>query len=412
MKKRVKTTLKVKGLVLLLAIAGFAGFVGGVYFVVKKYQSVDIVDINMYPEQFIDDFTEIINIVKKNYSHWESKGINSDSLFIVYSQYLKAVKTNDEYKHFLLAYFAELKNMHTNVYITPSYYINCGAKLFENRVFIDGIGSSVAVAGVNIKDEILAVEGVSVLEWLNQQQKFVNASTDEARLNGAIRHIFFDYSGGIRTLLLNTQTGEKEVKLSFVKNPCIVTSSIINDSIGHICINSMEENVVADFKEEFEKCRTNPILIIDIRNNGGGNSGYSEDITEYLIQKEQKACVSGTTLKPQKNNYQGKLVVLIGIGTCSAAESFALDLKESGNAIFIGSETGGDTGNRPKNFTTKHGTSFRIPTRKPAQVSPKGFPMEGMGIKPDFTVCQTVDDFLNNVDTVLEFAINKVSNVE
>ena len=102
------------------------------------------------------------------------------------------------------------------------------------------------------------------------------------------------------------------------------------------------------------------------------------------------------------------MVVLIGIGTCSAAESFALDLKESGNAIFIGSETGGDTGNGPKNFTTKHGTSFRIPTRKPAQVSPKGFPMEGMGIKPDFTVCQTVDDFLNNVDTVLEFALSAI----
>jgi len=34
--------------------------------------------------------------------------------------------------------------------------------------------------------------------------------------------------------------------------------------------------------------------------------------------------------------------------------------------------------------------------------------MEGVGIIPHYTIFQTVDDYLNDVDTVLEFAINKV----
>jgi carboxyl-terminal processing protease len=96
---------------------------------------------------------------------------------------------------------------------------------------------------------------------------------------------------------------------------------------------------------------------------------------------------------------------LIGTETFSAAESFALDLKESGNAVFIGSPTGGDTGNGPETFTTQQGISFRIPTRKPAQVSPKGYSMEGKGIAPDHLIHLTVEDYLNNVDTVLEYAI-------
>ena len=411
MKKRVKTTLKITGAVLLLAVVFIAGILLGATIIMDKNKIVDIKEINLSKKQFIDDFTEIHKITKEKYAHWGSKHINADSLFEAYSERIKTAKNDDEYKILLLAYFAELKNGHTNVYLSPSYKIDCSAKLVENRVFIDRVGRSLAVTHINAKDEILAVDSVPVMEWLNQEQKFVSASTDEDRLNRAVNRIFFDYSSGIRTLLLNTQTGKKEVKLSFVKNPGNVTSSVINDTIGYICINSMEGNVVVDFKEEFERLRTKPVLVIDIRNNGGGNSGLSEEITEYLIQKGQKACAYGRKLIPKENHYEGKLIVLIGTNTFSAAESFTLDLKESGNTILIGSETGGDTGNKPIDFSTKYGTSFRIPTLKPERISPKGFPMEGVGIKPDFTIYQTVDDYLKDVDTVLEFAINKVSEV-
>ena len=157
---------------------------------------------------------------------------------------------------------------------------------------------------------------------------------------------------------MNTQTGEKEITLSFAKNRRNnIRSSVINDSIGYIRIYEMTGNVVSEFQKEFGKLRTKPVMIIDLRYNGGGNSGYSEEITEYLIRKKQKASVSGRNLEPKTNHYEGQLVVLIGVNTFSAAESFVLDLKESGDAILIGSETGGDTGNRPNIFTTSHGTS-------------------------------------------------------
>ncbi len=412
MNRKLQKILKVIGIVFLLVIILLVGFIWGASFILNKTQKSNITEMNLSHEKFIDDFTEINNIVNENYSHLESKQINIDSLYHIYSNYANTAKTTDEYKKLLLAYFSELKNMHANMYFTPTYYINCDAKLVDNKVFIDRVDHSERKIGINEKDEILSIDGIPTLEWLNQQQKYVNASTDKARLNHAVSYIFFSYFKDKRTLLLDTSTGIKEVELLFRKKSSDVESSLINDSIGYICINSMEGNVIADFKEEFEKLQANPILIIDLRNNGGGNSSYSEEITEYLIQKEQKACVSGKILEPQKNYYKGKLLVLTGFFTASAAENLVLDLKESGNAVLIGSETGGDTGNRPKRFTTKYGTSFRIPTRKPAQISPQGFPMEGIGIPPDFTVYQTIDDYLNNIDTVLEFAINKASKLE
>lgn len=409
-----KRVLKIAGILILTVIIFFAGMITEALLqhINEKSKVVDIKENNTIShEQFIEDFTEIHDIVKNNYSHLESKQINADSLFHEYSEYIQAVKTNDEYNNLLLAYFAELRNGHSNVNFLSSYSVNCDLELVENRVFIDRVGLSLSATGINVKDEILAIDDILVLEWVIKQQKFVSASTDKDRFNRAAKRIFFDYSPKTRTILLNTQTGKKEVIISLEKNTKNnIKSSVINDSTGYICIYSMEGNVVGEFKKEFEKLRKNPVLIIDLRYNGGGNSDFSEEITEYLIRTEQKACVSGRNLEPAINHYEGKLIVLIGVNTFSSAESFVLDLKESNNAILIGSETSGDTGNYPNSFTTTHGTSFRIPVRKPSQVSPKGFPMEGVGIMPNITVYQTVEDYLNGVDTVLEFAINNVSS--
>ena len=404
-----KKALKITGIILSVLIIFCAGIVAGAYLTTITYKEFSLKKIDLLPEQFMEDFTEINNIVKRKYSHLENKRINIDSLFQIYSKQIQMAKTSDEYTNLLLAYFAELRNGHTRLFL-PTYSIHGEAKLVENRVFIDEISRSLLAKGINLKDEILAVDGVPVLEWLAWQQKFVSASTNESRRNRTVERIFSNYSGGTRTLLLNTQTGEKEVVLSFIQDGISVSSSTINDYIGYIAINSMAGNVVAEFRENFEKVRHKPVLIVDLRNNDGGNSANSEEIAKYLIREKQIASVSRKNLKPATNHYEGKLIVLIGVKTFSAAESFVLDLKESGNAILIGSKTAGHTGNRPTNFTTRHGTFFRMPTLRPPQVSPKGRLMDG-GFHPHFEVYLTVDDYLNDVDTVLEFAINKISGI-
>lgn len=108
-------------------------------------------------------------------------------------------------------------------------------------------------------------------------------------------------------------------------------------------------------------------------------------------------------MSPVDNSYKGKIVLLTGPITFSAAESFVIDMKENGNTVLIGEPTAGDTGNKPRTFKTSNGICFRIPTASPS-VSPKGFPLEGIGIKPNYFVSQTVSDFINNKDTQLEFA--------
>jgi carboxyl-terminal processing protease len=228
---------------------------------------------------------------------------------------------------------------------------------------------------------------------------------------------------GLNEVILNLEKiDERELYTSFVQEN--VKGEILEEDIGYIALNSMGGSL-AEFETEFFKVEHLPYLIVDVRQNGGGNSALSEEILAYLIEKPQEACVSRRVILPHQNYYKGKLILLTGVGTGSAAESFALDIKESESAIIVGMPTAGDTGNGPQTLSVNgiygsppdggselRNIKFRIPTRKPPQISPKGFPMEGIGIPPDYYVAPNVEDYLNNADGTLEFTIALIRNGE
>ena len=155
-------------------------------------------------------------------------------------------------------------------------------------------------------------------------------------------------------------------------------------------------DVVDKFEDAYNQIKDLPYLIIDVRKNGAGSSENGRLICEYLIREPQPYCLSpNRNIQPQDNASKDKIYLLTSHFTFSAAESFVLDMRESGNAILIGEPTGGDTGNVPKRFKTKSNIYFRIPTRQPA-LFPLEFPLEGVGIPPHYNVSESVNDFFKN----------------
>lgn len=100
--------------------------------------------------------------------------------------------------------------------------------------------------------------------------------------------------------------------------------------------------VMEDFKAVYPKVKDLPYLIIDVRRNGGGNSMNGVNICKYFIREAQPHCVSKSyIMQPEADAYKGKIYLLTDTYTLSAAESFTLDMKESGNVTLIGEATGG-----------------------------------------------------------------------
>jgi carboxyl-terminal processing protease len=375
-------------------------------------QSLPVDSIHISKADYLANFIQINNTVSEKYTHLENKKINIDSLSKEYFVKIDGNRNKEEYIKTLLQYFSELKNSHTSLFIKP-YVLDCYAKLVNERLFIHRVDEEAFIkAGVKKYDEIIKIDNIPAFDWIESQKQYISSSTESDNLNRASWKVFRSYFKNPRSYEIKTSRGIKTVNVTFEhfwkkkeSNNPLVNSKVISDSIGYIEINSMTGSVVNEFKESYKNLNKLPYLIVDIRNNGGGNSGYSERIIKYLIKEPIRASVSRKKLKPNTENFKGKLFVLISTNTFSAAESFALDLFESGDATFIGTPTVGDTGNRPKKYTTDYGMSFRIPRRRSPQVSFKGFPMEGIGIPPHFVMELTIDDYFKEKDTVLEYAI-------
>ncbi len=366
------------------------------------------------------DFEKVSNTVNEKYTHLKAKNLDGASLREKYRAFVKNAKTNLAYGDMLLRYFAELKNSHSNA-IFKKYYKNCTASLIEGRIFLSYVGDSLFIKrGIKEKDEILKINDIPVLTYIQNQEKYTSASTDLHRRYLTVSGLFSSYFEEDRTYTFNTSSGEKDITIHFddkpikeisksAQPPLKVEQKILNDSVAYIAISSMTGNVVEEFVNAFDTLSKKQFLIIDLRRNQGGNSGYSEKIAEYLITKGQKACVSNRWLTPRGNYYKGKLFVLTSPYTVSASESFALDLLESGSATIVGMPTAGDTGNQPQFYNSKLGYSYWFPSRSKAQISPKGFPMEGVSIQPHYTVLKTITDFLANKDAVLDYVLNMIS---
>ncbi len=375
-----------------------------------------VADIPVEPDNFADDFESIHQIVIENCSLYPQKDYDIDSLYTAFAERIERdVQTKTDYALLVCEYFAALNIGHawSTIY---AYSAAQRAEVVENRLFVSNPNQYLADCGFRDKDEIVGINGLSIDEYADRLGKYLPASTETARQYNARRWALIDSFTDSLLICDVVREGERlniEVPLkrkgeiaSNSSNLPMVTSKALNEQVGYINITSMMGNVVEEFAEAYQAVCDLPYLIVDVRNNGGGNSDNGLRIAEYLLCNEQAHCVHGT-ITPQPNAYTGKLFLLTSPYTFSAAESFAIDLKESGLATLIGEPTGGDTGCGPQGFTSKYGIPFRIPTRKP-QLSPKGFPMEGVSIEPHHVVKQSVEDYFANKDSAIEYVLNNL----
>ncbi len=159
-------------------------------------------------------------------------------------------------------------------------------------------------------------------------------------------------------------------------------------------------------------------VIIDLRNNGGGNDGIAKSFVQRFVNgsrnfrryrfRESSARNAFTawtndSLQPQNSiNYTKPIIVLINRNVVSSAEGFTLMLKSLENVTLLGETTRGSTGN-PGVFELPNGWSLYVSRWQ--VTDPDGNYIEDNGISPDLTISVTPTDRSNGRDTILEAAI-------
>ena len=132
-------------------------------------------------------------------------------------------------------------------------------------------------------------------------------------------------------------------------------------------------------------------VIVDIRHNGGG------DATTYAPFLN--------ALSDPDINQTGKLYVIIGRSTFSAAANFVTQVEQRTNARFVGEPTGGSPNNYGDSISfelPRSGFEIRIPTIYWVY-SPGD---SRTSIAPDISVEWTWSDYSNQLDPVLQAALD------
>lgn len=198
----------------------------------------------------------------------------------------------------------------------------------------------------------------------------------------------------------------------------------ISDEIGYMNIKSFSKYYSTDsFKNNIDVILDNfhskAAIIIDIRNNGGGNSANADKVAERFADKKRlhsyykyrngKKHDDFTEPIPLyiepggKNQYDGLVTVLTNRNCFSATEHFILEMRLFPNVTVIGDSSGGSMGS-PFRRELPNGWTYRLPRAQ--HLDYKQVLYEDIGIPPDISQNQTENDSINGVDKILEKALH------
>lgn len=433
------------------------------------------------PEEKIMCLSKIWKEAEYNFAYFDKIGANRwDSLYFRMINSIQ--KTNSDYECYkeLQRFISFLHDGHSfvrkfsniNLYTTVfyDYYIEFG--WLEGKVVVTRINDE-KKDELPIGSELIEVNGMPTIEYLNKNViPFVSASTEQARINEGVYYIldglknteylvkfFKPNKEEISLKLKHGWNGNKELMNNVYpkKEPrCNIKFSWLNSDIAYLAINTFNDSsVIAEFKKYLPELYKAKKLVLDLRENGGGNTEVGLDIFKYfttdtlifgpkmrarkhissnkangtrikkidatskLWEREgyldcQNALYTEFDYEPYKNNLKvNKIVIpiyiLIGNKTISAAEDFLVLTKGIKHIRTIGEKTAGSTGS-PYFINLPNNGQFSICTLQ--SYYPDGSEYVGVGIVPDIDVKRTISGLINQKDEVLEKAFEILKNQE
>ncbi|MBD5268576.1 MAG: peptidase S41 [Bacteroides sp.] len=419
-------------------------FLAAFFFAIAPIQSAFAKnDLKPYEKAAIA--TRFASEVKYNFAGYGKFAQNYDSICRAELPNLVNTESDEEFNDKLQLFANLLKDGHTSIGFSadvtyaPISHKRIGDKVFVTEVFSDEYTQK----GVHRGTEIVAIDDMPVIEYGNQYVvPYIPSSTPQ-------------WSATYPFNSINLTKGHRgvPVKLTF-RNEKGKTFDIIDDrqspwgivnpdmsihfdslpgNIGLLKIPSFQSNNfnVQAFGDLFEqKIVPTDGLIIDIRDNTGGNSQVGQIIMMLLAndtipqaswetpkyeaayaswgKKWDCETVASETIVPfcishpnEMPKYDKPIILLVNGSTFSAAEDFTVLFKNANRGKVVGTPTGGSTGN-PILIDLGWGYTGRICTRHEKLAD--GTEFIGVGIQPDVVVEET-ESFIFGNDNMIEEAL-------
>lgn len=294
-----------------------------------EYQGYEMIS-DYIANQYIDDTYTAEDIMKLGVSSYLEK-YGDDALV----EFLKgALHALDDYSDF----FTREEYIEYMNEINSTFY-GLGVSLQQNGEYVEIVefveeGGLAQQSGFQVGDKIVAVGGVdivgcSVTEVRNLVVGELGTAVDITVLRGDERINLV----GIRTAV-NTST---------------VSGTVLKDGIGYVKILSFSKNTSEEFADVVNKLKNENVkkLILDLRNNGGGQVIAAVDVARQIVPKGKIIDVEyrdknlNHTYNSDLREPPFEIVTLVNEHTASSAEILASAIQDSGVGILMGENTYG-----------------------------------------------------------------------
>jgi len=204
-----------------------------------------------------------------------------------------------------------------------------------------------------------------------------------------------------------------------------VYGTIKNENIGYIYYPNFGFGNGEWFKEIdniLQTLKDTDGLVLDVRNNGGGNPLANRYAASRFMDDRQLAFKIQTKNGPGHNDfdegfeyytdkggdfqYTKPISVLTNHSTVSAGEEFLLFLETQAHALIIGDSTSNAFSTQSTVRFLQNTWQFTFPTQLYSY--PDGSSPEGIGIIPDIPLVNQIEDIAMGIDKVLEKGIDEL----
>jgi carboxyl-terminal processing protease len=391
-------------------------------------------------------FSRLWSEVKYNFVYLEKRPeLDWDSVLEHYMPRVAVAKNDVEYGRILQEVVALLKDGHTNVYpiaVAPEDGPLIQLAPIQGKPVIVKLPDLPELSSLKPGMELLEIDHTSVQTIIQRDlDPYIASSTAQDRALRVMRMLlkgqpgssfhskWLDLYGKITELVL-LRDGSKNRAAMPSETWLPFEYKELPGHVSYIALNDFSnEKIVGDFESQLEKSLQSKAWILDLRENGGGNSSIGYRILAHFLNEAAQGEAWRTHLynptfqawkQPQQwyegapdvikladgPRYSGPIYVLTSPTTCSAAEDFLIPLRVQKRATLVGEATCGSSG-QPLSFAI-YGADVRICTKWDR--FPDGTEFVGVGILPDVEVSRTKEDVANGRDAVLQAAIQLASH--
>ena len=278
---------------------------------------------------------------------------------------------------------------------------------------------------VKVGDVITKINDKSVVDHIKENKDLICASNEPRYLYNLIEPILSGTEENIKLeFLIDGKTITKNIDwVDYNSNRYVLTHQksytskkekfkILENNVGYVNMGALE---IEDITNMIEKLSPTKAIIFDMRNYPNGTY---EGISNFLNSEEKVFAIytkpdlsypgrfrwteGSSSGSKNKNNYKGKVVILLNEKSLSQSEWTAMCFQTAENVTIIGSQTAGADGNVTDiDYMSAFHSSFSgigvyYPNKRETQ---------RIGIFPDIEIKPTIKGIQEGRDEVLERAL-------